>query len=129
MTMPSVVLDASAILAVLNREAGADAIMAEIDDAIVLSVNYAEVASKLIEQGKDWRLAKEAIFGLGVRIADFDVTLADRTGELRPITKHRGLSLGDRACLALAEQQDALVLTTDHSWRDVIPNVEIRVVR
>jgi ribonuclease VapC len=127
--MPSFVLDASAILAVLNREPGADAAIAEIDNAIVSTVNYAEVASKLIEKGRDRHAVKEAIHGLGVQIADFDQDLADRTGELRPLTRHRGLSLGDRACIALAEREGAPVLTADHRWRDVIPTIEVRLFR
>jgi PIN domain nuclease of toxin-antitoxin system len=129
MTMPKVVLDASAMLAVLNGERGADGVMAEIDDAIVSMVNYAEVASKLIEKGRNREAAKEAICGLGVQLVDFDQELADRTGELRPLTRHRGLSLGDRACIALAERDGAAVLTADHRWRDVVPTVEVRLFR
>lgn len=127
--MSNLVLDASAILAVLNGERGADDVMAEIDDAVVSTVNYAEVTSKLIEKGRDRHTAKEAIRGLGIQIADFDQDLADRTGELRPLTRHRGLSLGDRACIALAERNGVPVLTADHRWRDVIPTVEIRLFR
>jgi len=127
--MPNVVLDASAILAVLNGETGADEVMAEIDNAIVSTVNYAEVASKLIEKGRNRDAAREAICGLGVQIADFDQDLADRTGELRPLTRHRGLSLGDRACIALAERNGVAVLTADRRWRDVVPTVEVRLFR
>jgi PIN domain nuclease of toxin-antitoxin system len=129
MTMPSVVLDASAILAVLNGERGAEQVMAEIDHAVVSTVNYAEVASKLIDKGRSRDAAKEAICGLGVQIADFDQDLADRTAELRPLTRHRGLSLGDRACIALAQRDGVAVLTADQRWRDAVPDVEIRLFR
>lgn len=127
--MASAILDASAILAVLNNEAGAELVLPALDSAMVSAVNYAEVTSKLINGGADRHGAREAILSLGVRVADFNIDLADRTGELRPLTRHRGLSLGDRACLALAEQENAPVLTSDASWRDVIPTVEIRLIR
>jgi PIN domain nuclease of toxin-antitoxin system len=117
------------VLAVLNREGGADAVLVEIGNAAMSSVNYAEVASKLIDSGKDRQTAKEAIRSLGIRIVDFDEDLAERTGELRPLTRHRSLSLGDRACIALAERDGALVLTADHRWRDIIPTVQIRIFR
>jgi PIN domain nuclease of toxin-antitoxin system len=127
--MSSAVLDSSAILAVLNRERGADAVMAAIDDAIVLTVNYAEVVSRLIELGRDVHAAKSAIRSLGVGVVAFDEELAGRTGELRPLTRKRGLSLGDRACIALAERDGVPALTADHRWRDVVPTVEIRIFR
>jgi PIN domain nuclease of toxin-antitoxin system len=127
--MASAILDASAILAVLNKEPGAELVLAALDDAMVSAVNYAEVTSKLIDGGTDRHSAREVILSLGVRVADFDIDLADRTGELRPLTRHRGLSLGDRACLALAEQENAPALTSDARWRDVTPTVEVRLIR
>ena len=127
--MAELVLDASAILAVLNDEPGAELILPELDGATVSTVNYAEVTSKLADGGVGRDAASEAILRLGVQIAEFDKDLADRTGELRPLTRHRGLSLGDRACIALAEREGAVVLTADRTWRSVVPTVEIRVFR
>lgn len=127
--MTSAVLDASALLAVMNGERGADQVIPMLGTALLSAVNYAEVTSKLIGGGFEREAAREAVLALGVRIADFDIDLADRTGELRPLTRHRGLSLGDRACLALAERENTPVLTTDASWREVIPTVEIRLIR
>ena len=127
--MANVVLDASAILAVLNSEPGAELVLPELDGAMVSIVNYAEVMSKLANGGADRQVASEAILRLGVRLADFDQELADRTGELRPLTRHRGLSLGDRACIALAEREGVAVLTADRKWRDVVSTVEIRLFR
>ena len=127
--MANVVLDASAILAVLNSEPGAELIVPELDGATVSTVNYAEVTSKLANGGTGRLAASEAVLRLGVRVADFDKDLADRTGELRPLTRHRGLSLGDRACIALAEREGAAVITADRKWRDVVPTVEIRLFR
>lgn len=127
--MPSVVLDASAVLALLNDEQGAAEVMEDIDDAVLSAVNYAEVVSKLVERGRDIHAVREAIGGLGVPIIAFDQALAERTGGLRPLTRHRGLSLGDRACLALAERNRSATLTADRRWQDVIPSVEVRIFR
>lgn len=127
--MANVVLDASAVLAVLNSEAGAELVLSELDGAAITAVNYAEVTSKLADGRTASSGARHAVLRLGVRIVDFDRDLADRTGELRPLTRHRGLSLGDRACIALAEREGATVLTADRRWRDVIPTVEIRFFR
>jgi PIN domain nuclease of toxin-antitoxin system len=123
------VLDASAVLAVLNGEPGAEAVLAEIGNAVMSSVNYAEVASKLFDGGQDRQTVKEAIGSLGIEIVDFDERLAERTGELRPLTRDRGLSLGDRACIALAERDGTPALTADRRWHDVIPTVQVRVFR
>ena len=127
--MASVILDASAMLAVLNGEPGAELVVAELDDAAISTVNYAEVTSKLAGGDADRSAVSDAILRLGVRIVDFDKGLADRTGELRPLTRHRGLSLGDRACIALAEREGAPALTADRRWRDIMPTVEIRLFR
>lgn len=127
--MASAILDSSAILAVLNGEPGAEAVLLVLDGAAVSAVNYAEVASKLVDKGATRSDARKVILSLGVQVVDFGIDLADRTGELRPTARHRGLSLGDRACLALAEHKNAPVFTADRTWRDVLQTVEINVVR
>jgi PIN domain nuclease of toxin-antitoxin system len=86
-------------------------------------------ASKLMNSGAARSEARDAILGLGIEVSDFDLALAERTGELRPLTRLRGLSLGDRACLALAEREGAPAVTADRNWRDILPGIEIRVVR
>jgi PIN domain nuclease of toxin-antitoxin system len=124
-----VVLDASAILAVLNREPGADVIFPLLAQALISSVNYAEALAKLVDQGASDEQARKAVFDLGVDVVDFDRPLADRSGELRLLTRHRGLSLGDRACIALGEREGVPIVTTDRNWRDILPGLDIRVVR
>jgi ribonuclease VapC len=127
--MSEAVLDASAVLAVLGGELGADRVVPLLGGALMSAVNYAEVASKLMNSGAGRSEARDAILGLGIEVSDFDLALAERTGELRPLTRHRGLSLGDRACLALAEREGAPAVTADRNWRDILPGIEIRVVR
>lgn len=127
--MAKAVLDASALLAVLNDEEGADAVLAVLSDAIVSAVNYAEVVGKLVERGGA-EAQVDAIFDLiGVTIVAFDIDQARRTGALRAPTTKLGLSLGDRACLALAEREGAPAYTADQKWNGAVAGIDIRLIR
>jgi len=96
------VLDASAVLAVLNGETGEDKVVALLAESAISSVNLTEVGAKLLEAGMDEASAQIAVSVLGIgEIIDFDEKLAWKAARLRPLTKQFGLSLGDRACLAL----------------------------
>ncbi len=127
--MASAVLDSSAILAVLNNEPGADAVEEMLDDALVSTVNYAEVVAKLVERGSTSAQAQSALRSIALTTSDFDILLAQRTGALRAETIRRGLSLGDRACLALAEREGVPALTGDRTWVGAVSGVEIRLIR
>ena len=117
--MNDVVLDASAVLALLNREPGAEAVEGALGRASMSAVNAAEVLSKLVDAGLELARAREAFALLGVSVVPFDATDAEVVASLRPVTKSRGLSLGDRACLALGRRFDAVVLTADRSWAEL----------
>jgi ribonuclease VapC len=127
--MASAVLDSSAVLAVLNGEPGVDKIAEVLTDALLSTVNYAEVVAKLVERGTSLVEAKTALQSIALTTVDFDIALAQRTGELRSETRKRGLSLGDRACLSLAEREGVAAITADRSWIGAIPGVEIRLFR
>jgi ribonuclease VapC len=127
--MASAVLDASAILAVLNNETGAATVISVLDDAVVSAVNYAEVVSKLVERGANAATVRTAVDGINVRVVDFDMALAERTGALRADTRHLGFSLADRACLALAEREGVPAYTGDHAWVDAVDGIEARAIR
>jgi PIN domain nuclease of toxin-antitoxin system len=127
--MASAVLDSSAVLAVLNGEPGVDKIAEVLTDALVSTVNYAEVVAKLVERGTSLVEAKTALQSIALTTVDFDIALAQRTGELRAETRKRGLSLGDRACLSLAQREGVAAITADRSWIGAIPGVEIRLFR
>ena len=110
------VLDSSAILAAVLAEPGGDLVGPMFASGIVSAVNVAEVFSKLSEKGI---LDEKTIFDfrqLGLEIVDHDLEQAVKVAELRPLTKHLGLSLGDRSCLALAILRDATAVTADRSW-------------
>jgi ribonuclease VapC len=128
--MSSCVLDASALITLFHQEPGSDKVAQAIEDGAVLStVNLSEVASKLNELGTPEALIQTAIHVLELTIVDFNSELAYKVGLLRPLTKNAGLSLGDRACLALAQHLNLPALTTDRVWKGIIPGVNVQVIR
>ncbi len=111
------VLDASAVLAVLNGERGEKKVIPLLSESAISSVNLSEVAAKLLEAGMDEINAQIAISVLGIgEVADFTEDLAWDAARLRPLTKQYGLSLGDRACLALAVKLSVPAVTADKEW-------------
>lgn len=127
--MTAAVVDSSALLAVINAEPGAERATAWLDGASISAVNHAEVMTKLVEMGLPREVARLVVQKIGIQVLDYDVNLADRTGELRMRTKHLGLSLADRACLALAERERAFVVTADRSWAKADLDLDIRLIR
>ena len=127
--MTSVVLDASAILAVYLLEPGADVVAPLMQTATISAVNVTEVLSTLSDKGASLRVQQIAEATLKDLAVPFDFELARRSARLRPLTRKAGLSFGDRACLALAGRQGLPVLTADTAWRGLDIGVEIRVIR
>ena len=127
--MSKVVLDASALLALLNAESGSQEVAERLSEAAVSAVNLSEVVAKLSERGIPESEIRSALDGLGLEIVAFDKTMAYRAGLLRQATRSLGLSLGDRACLALALQVEAPVFTTDRSWKTLRIGVRVRTIR
>jgi len=124
------VLDASALLALLNNEPGEGLVAEAINQMAVMSaVNLSEVVAKLRDAGIPAQEIHEILEPLGIEIIDFDLELAYRTGMLRLVTKKAGLSLGDRACLALAEQLGVPLLTADRSWKELPLSLDIQLIR
>jgi PIN domain nuclease of toxin-antitoxin system len=128
--MNRAVLDASAILAVIFREPGAEKLTDEIlETAIASTVNLAEVQTKLIQKGYDPEEAWEDALMLKEPPEPFTADQAEIAGTLVSKTQSRGLSLGDRSCLALAIALKAPVYTTEQAWRDLKLGVPIHVIR
>jgi ribonuclease VapC len=124
------VLDASAVLALLNQERGSATVAAAITGgAAVGTVNLAEVVGKLADAGMPEHAIRAALGGLGLAVVPFDDALCYRAGLLRPSTRAAGLSLGDRACLALAEHLSLPALTADQGWVGVVPGIDVRPIR
>ena len=125
----SYVVDASAVLAFVNNEPGSEAVESVLDNAIISTVNLAEVGAKLVDKGMTVEEARQVRTSLGLQVRDFDESLAEESVRLRSVTKSGGLSLGDRACLALAVLEKAEVLTTDRIWAELDIGCDIRVIR
>jgi len=125
-----IVLDASAILAVLNQEPGSEKLTPEmLSRAAVCTVNLAEVHSKLVSRGGDPDEAWEDTLSAVHEPVAFSAEHARIAGGLVAQTRPYGLSLGDRACLALGTALGAPVYTTDQSWKNLKIGVRIHVIR
>ncbi len=124
-----IVLDASAILMVLFEEPGAARIAAALDDAALSSVNLAEVVSKLVDHGAGDDQIDAVIAQFAPITRPLSVDTARRAGVMRAATRAKGLSMGDRCCLALAQELGAPVLTADRAWAGLELGVEIEVIR
>jgi len=128
--MNSIVLDASALLAVLNREPGADKLTPELlSHAVSSTVNLAEVHSKLVGRGLNPDEAWEATVSAIREAVAFTAEHAKTAGSLITHTRALGLSFGDRACLALGLALRSDVYTADKSWRGLRVGIRIHIIR
>lgn len=129
MSDAEIVADASAIIALLVGERFELVDPEQIARAWVSAVNLSEVLAKLCEMGLPASKANAAISLLGLRIAAFDEAQAGAAARLKQITRQAGLSLGDRACLALAQSLKCCAVTADRAWANVDVGVEVRLIR
>lgn len=125
--MADVVLDASAVLALLQDEPGADQVWQYVPGARLSAVNAAEVVSKLVDGGSAADEAGELLDQLGAEIVPFDAV--DVVPSARMRHGSRALSLGDRACLALALRLAVPAVTADRAWSELETEVEIQLIR
>src|SRR3954465_7123929 len=127
--MSEVVLDASALLALLNQERGSATVSAAFPRVAISAVNLSEVMAKLVERSMPAEAVRTILEDLDLDVHPFDAEAAYATGALRAATRHLGLSLGDRACLALGRQLGRPVLTTDGAWGSLDLGVTVRPIR
>lgn len=124
-----IVLDASALLALLYRESGAERVAAVLDRAIMSTVNLAEVLGRLARDGRDLAAATEQVRALPIDIVSFSTEHAVLAARLLPATRDYGLSLGDRACLALTLERQAVALTSDVAWTRTRHGAQVELFR
>lgn len=123
------VWDASALLALLNDEPSTVDLPALLPGAVVSAVNLSEVVTKLSDRGMPDPEARKVLEALPLTLVPFDDDQAYRAAALRPATRSAGLSLGDRACLALAAARGLPALTADRSWSRLDLPVEVEPIR
>ncbi|MEQ1615267.1 MAG: type II toxin-antitoxin system VapC family toxin [Hyphomicrobiaceae bacterium] len=127
--MARVVLDSSAVLAVLQFEAGAEVVMDFLKESAISAVNLTEVATKLVENGHSIADARRTIGMLGMDVEAVDENQAYAAAALRMETKAKGLSVGDRHCLALGAKLGVTVLTADKNWKLVKTGIDVKLIR
>ena len=129
MSVSKVVLDASAFLAMANREPGAEKVRNVLKGSVMSTVNASEVLHKLTEKGMTIGDAEDYVRRFVTDVMEFTLTQASLAASFVPQTRPLGLSLGDRACLALGKLINAPVLTADQSWTKLNIGVQIESIR
>ena len=130
--MPAVhkyVMDASALLALLSAEKGAEIVQGLLPDAIISVVNLAEVVGRLSMAGMPDKDIHDTLALLGLDVIPFDEEQAYQTGMLISSGREYGLSLGDRACLALARSVTAIAVSADRAWAALDVGINIKTIR
>ncbi len=125
----SVILDASAMLALLQDEPGADTVLPLAQGSRLLSVNFCEVLQRILAKGGTAALADKALDRLEIAVVPFDQPLARIAADLREPTRFMGASLADRACLALGVATGLPILSGDREWAKLELGIDIRMIR
>ena len=123
------VFDSSALLTIAFQEDGADVAARYVHEGIMSAVNASEVVGKFVDLGFADDEARRALLAFGLTIRPFDEHCAMAAGLLRPATRKQGLSLGDRACLALAIRERVRVITADRAWARLDLSIDVQVIR
>ncbi len=127
--MSAIVFDSSVVIAILKQEPGFSTAESSISDALISTVNMSEVATYLARNSVPKDTIQEVLASFPIQVVPFEESLAIQTGCLYSSCKHLGLSLGDRACLALALSRKMPVLTADRVWSKLDLGISIQVLR
>lgn len=128
--MTRVVLDASAVLALVREEPGADKVVPYIGQAVISAVNLQEVIKELLLGGLDESTTRELLDELRLDVRAHDVDTAYTAASLHSQTSQYGRGLGDRSCLALALQLGLPAVTADREWKKVrVKNLKLQHIR
>ncbi len=121
----TIVADASALLCFIFEETGHEPIGDLLVDAAISTVNWCEVLTKMVDRGADPDRALELMQNTGLKIMPFDRAQAEAAGRLRAVTRRAGLSLGDRACLALTLALGGRAITCDRGWAAIADDAQV----
>ena len=127
--MSAVVFDSSVLIAILRQDPGSEVGEQSLNDALISTVNLAEVATYLARNSVPPETIDRALTAFPIEVVPFDREQGLIAGCLYPACKSLGLSLGDRACLALAKSKNLPVLTADKAWLELEINVEVKSIR
>jgi PIN domain nuclease of toxin-antitoxin system len=122
-------LDASAIIAAMKNEKGAEQVFEVMDSASISAVNFTEVYEHFLALDYDAEELDKVLLSLGLQVHDYDLEQARCAAFLRKDTRKLGLSLGDRACIALGILQNLTIVTADKTWADLKIKAKIKVIR
>jgi PIN domain nuclease of toxin-antitoxin system len=123
------VLDASALIALIKGEPGADLVHELLPRATISAVNWIEVIEVIAGLGVSTAERRTQVSELGISLAPLTPAQAESAAALRPSTRSAGLSVADRACLALALELDLPAMTADRAWADLDVGVEVKLIR
>ena len=129
MSPRSCVLDASSVLALAYREPGAEIVAEYLEHSAISTVNWSEIVRKTHEVDVEVEPVRERLAEVDVVLSAFDEVDAENAAALWERTRHLGLSLADRACLALAARLGVPAVTADRAWTDLDVGVEILCIR
>jgi PIN domain nuclease of toxin-antitoxin system len=124
-----IALDASALLAFLFREAGHEVVARQVHECCISAVNVAEVLARFARDGHDPAIVLGRLQATSIEMVPFRGAEAAATAALAPATRKLGLSLGDRACLALARARGIAAVTADRAWGGLDIGIAIEIVR
>ncbi len=127
--MSAIVFDSSVLIAILRQEPGSEVGEQSLNEALISTVNLAEVATYFARDSVPPETIQEALASFPIEVVPFDREQGLITGYLYPACKSLGLSLGDRACLALAKSKSLPVLTADRAWLKLEVNVSVKSIR
>ena len=127
--MSAIVFDSSVLIAILRQEPGSDVGEQSLNDALISTVNLAEVATYLARNSVPPETINQALAAFPIEVVPFDREQGLIAGCLYPACKSLGLSLGDRACLALAKSKNLPILTADQAWLKLEIDVTVSSIR
>ena len=123
------ILDTSALIALIHREPGWEIVQAVLGHSATCAIHLTEAITKLTRKGGEPRLVERYLRALAIRILPWDEELAWESRDLAPFARTHGLSLADRACLAMARHLDAVAMTSDPEWEKLNPDVRVVLFR